>query len=166
MSEESKYDAEVIMPFVDGTLETLKVQCSFEAKPGKPYIKKPSDDFESTIAIIAVIGMMSDKFCGSIGLCFTEKVFLKVMGNMLMEEYSEINNELEDGAGELLNIIFGQAKNILSQKGYSIEKAIPSVIRGDDLKIHHFSKSPTVIIPFESSEGNFYIQIVKEVENK
>jgi len=43
---------------------------------------------------------------------------------MFGEKYEKIPEGLQDGAGELMNIIFGYAKKILNEKGYVIEMAI------------------------------------------
>ena len=76
-----------------------------------------------------------------------------------MEEFTEIDDELQDGAGELLNIIFGQAKAALNERGYGLDLAIPSVIRGNDLKVTHMTNSPAIIIPFTSEVGPLYIEV-------
>jgi CheY-specific phosphatase CheX len=81
---------------------------------------------------------------------------------MLGETYEELTKDLEDGAAELLNIIFGQAKVGLNEKGYKISKAIPTIIRGESLRMRHSSLQPTMKIPFTSAAGSFVIEIVVE----
>ena len=155
-----KIDVAFVNPFVSGALETLKVQCSTTVTPGKPFIKglnQPTD-----VAIAAVLGLTSKPFNGSIALCFPEKTFLTIMGKMLGEAFPAITKDLEDGAGELLNIIFGQAKKHLNDKGYAIEKAIPTIVRGKELMVRHMSANPTVILPFESDAGLFHIEVSTE----
>lgn len=140
---------------------TLKVQCEFESKPGKPFIKQGNEPRNFDIA--AVIGLNSKVFNGTITLCFPSSVFLRIMGNMLGEEYTEITEELEDGAGELLNIIFGHAKKILNDnEDYSIEKAIPTVVTGKGISTMKIKGSKIIAIPFETSDGMFQIEICSE----
>lgn len=154
-------DVEFVSPFIQGTLETLKVQCSIEAKAGKPTARKSGEKgLRSDIA--GVIGLTSASFKGSIAICFPAPVFLKAMSNMMGEPLTEINKDLEDGAGELLNIIFGFAKRILNEKGHSIEKAIPTVVRGTDLEIKHLVHGKTVVLPFSTETGEFWIEIAAE----
>ncbi len=153
-------DVAFINPFLEATVKTFKVQCSTDCKGGKPVIK--SKAFELPINIAAVIGITSKAFSGSIAICFPEKTFLKIMGNMLSETYTEVTQDIEDGAGELLNIIFGQAKIVLNEKGYSIEKAIPTIIRGKELSVSQMTTNPVITIPFESNAGNFSIEIARE----
>ncbi len=152
-----KFDVNFLNPFITSTLKVLKIQCQVDAKPGSIRFKK---DGEKSISDIAgVIGLTSTVFSGSIAVCYPKDTFLKIMGGMLTETFTEITKDLEDGAGELINIIFGQAKIILNEKGYAIEKAIPSIIKGSAIEIRHLTPSPTIIIPFESNVGSFSMEI-------
>jgi chemotaxis protein CheX len=160
----NKFDAHIIGPFVDGTVKTLKIQCGVEAKAGKPEIKKTN--YRLDVAITAVIGLVSSAFSGSIAICFPEKIFLGIMGNMFGEKFDTITKELEDGATELLNIIFGQAKRTLNEKGYAIEQAIPTIVRGHALEVWHLTPQATIVIPFETVFGSFAIEIATEGEKK
>ncbi len=149
-----------INPFIDGTLNTFKIQCAVEASPGKPFMKGNGPTLTAEIA--ATIGLASKEFCGSVSIGFSESLFLALMGNMLGEKYTEITKDLEDGASELLNIIFGQAKTVLNEKGYAIDKAIPTVIRGKGISFNHLSSQPTLVVPFETQHGPFFIEVVLE----
>lgn len=154
-------DVNFFKPFIEGTIHTLEVQCEFKSSPGKPFIKETNEPRVFDIA--AVIGLNSKVFNGTITLCFPSSVFLKIMSNMLGEECTEITEELEDGASELLNIIFGHAKKILNDnEDYAIEKAIPTVVTGKGISTMPMRGSKIVAIPFESSEGSFQIEICSE----
>lgn len=150
-------DVVFLNAFIDATLKTLSVQCSVDAKAGKACLlaKAPAMTYD----IVGIIGLASKAFRGTIAVCYPKETFLKVLGSMLGETYTEISKDLEDGAAELLNIIFGQAKIDLNQKGYEIEKAIPSVIRAPDLKLRSVPSGITFAIPFESPAGQFRIEI-------
>lgn len=156
----TQLDVRFFKPFVEGTLRTLRIQCQIEAHHEKPFIKgkAPQPNFD----IAAVIGVTSDAFNGTITLCFTEATFLGIMSNMLGEKQTAITQDLEDGAAELLNIIFGQAKIVLTGQGYSVQKAIPTVVRGKDLKTTHIASQPVVVLPFKTPIGEFHIEIVTE----
>ena len=147
-------------PFIEGTINTFKIQCSVEAKHGLPYIKgtKPQPDF----SIAGVIGITSTAFNGNIVLCFPEQVFLGLISKMLGEDFKEITSELQDGASELLNIIFGQAKTLLNNQGYTIEKAIPSVIRGKQLITSAHSRNRVIVLPFNTEFGEFCVEICSD----
>ena len=156
----NQLDANFFKPFIEGALNTIKVQCSLPATGDSPYIKgtKPNMD----IAIAGVIGITSPKFNGNITLCFPEKVFLGMMERMLGEKFPEITNDLQDGVAELLNIIFGHAKVILNNQGHTIQKAIPTIIRGEKIRTTQMSKNKTFVLPFKSELGEFCIEICSE----
>lgn len=153
-----KLNVDFVNPFISGAIETLKVQCFMDCHPLKTILKENLVDPQSC-DIAGVIGITSREFTGSIAICFPKKVFLGAMSQMLGESYTEISKDLEDGAGELLNIIFGYAKKILNERSFAIEKAIPTVVRGTSLEIKHLSNSKTLVVPFETTFGLFYIEI-------
>ncbi len=157
MSAIPKLDVDFLKPFIEGTIHTLKIQCSTEVTVAKPYKKEQANPMQIDIA--AIIGVTSSAFNGSLALCFPKESFLKVMENMLGEPFTEIDSDVEDGAAELLNIIFGHAKKVLTDQGYSMEKAIPSIISGNNITVQHVSDSPTVIVPFGGQAGDFLVEI-------
>ncbi len=156
----AQLDVRFFKPFIEGTINTLKIQCGIEAKPDKPFIKGQKEQPE--FAIAGVIGITSNAFNGTITLCYPEKVFLGVMSKMLGEEYKEITKDLQDGVAELLNIIFGQAKITLSNQGFTIQKAIPTVVRGHQLTTSVLSSGPVMVLPFQTEMGEFHVEICSE----
>ncbi len=153
----SKMDVNFFKPFVEGTLHTLKVQCKTEASHGKPFIKGKGPGFTSEI--VAIIGLACTAFSGTIALYFKKETFLSLMSNMLEEKFIEITPELRDGAAELLNMIFGHAKRVLNTQGYDIQKAIPNIIKGENIEASHLTNAPVIVIPFTSNSGEFFIEI-------
>lgn len=150
-------DVGFINPFLDATLTVLKIQAQIGANAGKIYIRKDSSELSGDIS--GVIGLVSDSFSGNVIITFPEKTFLAMMSKMHGEEYTEINKENADGASELTNMIFGQAKITLNEQGYGIKTALPSLIVG---KSHRFSGNKVeliVVVPFESELGNFFVEI-------
>lgn len=146
-----------INPFLEATIYVLKVQAQVEIKPGKIYVKKDTAELSGDIS--GVIGLVSDSFSGNVIITFPEKMFLTLMSKILREDFTAINKENADGAGELTNMIFGQAKITLNEQGYGIKTALPSLIIG---KSHHFTGTKqelVVVVPFESEIGNFFVEI-------
>lgn len=150
-------DTEFVNPFLTATVHVLKVQAQIDARAGKVSVKKATD--QSSGDVSGVIGIVSDSFDGSVVISFPEATFLKIMSNMLGETYTEMNREIIDGAGELTNMIFGQAKIVLNDKGYGIKTAIPTVISGKNHTLSAMTKGPIVVVPFESQAGNFFVEI-------
>lgn len=150
-------DTDFINPFLNATLHVLSVQASVQAQAGKIYLKKDGDKFQGDIS--GVIGIVSDTFTGSVVISFPEKTFLAIMSGMLGEEYKTLSQDLIDGAGELTNMIFGQSKVVLNEKGFGVKTAIPSVVSGKDHSLSPQTHGPIVVIPFTSSAGPFFVEI-------
>lgn len=150
-------DTDFINPFLNATIRVLHVQAKTKITPGKIYLKQEKGHFSGDIS--GVIGIVSESFNGSVVISFPEKTFLNVISRMLGEEYKEISKEISDGAGELTNMIFGQAKIILNEKGYGIKTALPSVITGKNHSVESLTSGPIVIVPFESDAGPFFVEI-------
>lgn len=155
--KEKTFDVNFINPFLTATIAVLKTQASTEAKAGQIYKKDPRERFLGDIS--GVIGLVSDGFTGSVVISFPAATFLKVMSRMLGEDYKEINKDIEDGAGELTNIIFGQAKVVLNERGFGIKTALPSVITGQQHSILQMSNGPRMVIPFDTDAGPFFVEI-------
>ena len=60
---------------------------------------------------------------------------------------------------ELLNIIFEHAKRVLNDQGYGLEKAIPTVVRGDGIKTRHLSSNPTIVFQFATEHGELHVEV-------
>jgi chemotaxis protein CheX len=150
-------DLNFIKPFVEGTLHTLKVQCHTEATHKKPFMKGKGPKINAEI--VAIIGITCSAFSGTIALYFSKQTFLNLMNNMLGEKFEEITPDLQDGAAELMNMIYGHAKRVLNAEGHDLQKAIPSIIRGTNLEASHLTNSPVIVLPFESTSGEFHIEI-------
>lgn len=150
-------DVNFINPFLTASIKVLEMQASTKAHAGKIYKKNPREKFMGDIS--GVIGLVSEAFTGSVVISFPAATFVKIMSRMLGEEIKEITKEIEDGAGELTNIIFGQAKISLNDHGFGIKTALPSVITGSAHSISQLSNGPRMVIPFESDAGPFFIEI-------
>jgi chemotaxis protein CheX len=151
------FNTDFINPFLNATLHVLKVQANVLAEPQKIYLKKNGDSLTGDIS--GLIGIVSDSFNGSVVISFPEQTFLKIMSGMLGETFTVISRDILDGAGELTNMIFGQAKTVLNEKGYGIKIAIPSVISGKNHSLSAMTNGPIVVIPFDSAAGKFFVEI-------
>lgn len=152
-----KIDVDFINPFIDSSMKTLNGLCgvnNIEAQ--KPYLlgeEKLEIDISGTLAI------SSPYFKGSIAISFDDNVYKDVISKMLEENIGEIDLDNQDGAAEIINIIFGQTKAVLNTRGYKLDRAIPSVMRGRGHKIYQDSRIPVLLVPFRSDLGKFWIQI-------
>lgn len=153
-----KLDVDFINPFIDSAVKTLNSMCGLQTiDASKPYLLIEEEVLD--IDISGTLGISSPYFQGSIAISFSNQVYKDLVSKMLEEGQEEITIDNQDGAAELINIIYGQTKAVLNTRGYTLQRAAPSVVRGENHKIYLNSKIPVLLVPFESDAGNFFIQI-------
>jgi chemotaxis protein CheX len=153
-----KIDVDFINPFIDSSVKTLNSMCSVKTIDARrPYLL--SDDEVLDIDISGTLSISSPYFKGSIAISFSNSVYKNLVSSMLEEGQESITVDNQDGAAEMINIIFGQTKAVLNTRGYKLQRAIPNVVRGPGHKIYPNSKVPVLLVPFTSDAGNFFIQI-------
>lgn len=67
----------------------------------------------------------SKEFKADMLIAMSKKSYLRVASKMLMEEYTEINDENDDVASELANMITGNAKAGASEAGIGLSMSSP-----------------------------------------
>ena len=152
-------DADFFKAFAAAAQAVFATQCNLIVQSGQKYIKKPDEYLHTELA--GVINLIHSAFTGSLFLCFTLEVYLKVYENMVGEKHTRMTPELQDGAAELLNMIFGQINtNLNKQKGHTFEITLAKSISGEELELLTAGKWPIFIMPFDSLAGTFHIKIV------
>ena len=148
-------DVRFINPFLEATIDVLKTMAFVESRPGKPYLKKDNLAKGDVSGIIGFTGAAT----GSMALSFSEKCILTIVSNMLGEESKEINSDIKDAVGEITNMVSGAARKNLESLGLSISAAIPTVIAGKGHSVSHVMGGPSIIIPFETDYGPFFVDV-------
>ena len=113
-----------------------------------------SDD---VIASIGVTGQLS----GTVSLYVSLPMALSLAGWMMEQTYEELNSEVCESLGEMINMITGGLKNRLSspdQEAFSL--SIPIVIAGKDKIIFHGSNKHQIVIPLETDQGLMTVHLV------
>lgn len=152
-----KMDVKFVNAFLDAVIKVMKLQTQTDVQAGAPFLKSPKEGFSGDIS--GVIGLVSDAFNGTIVINFPEMTFLGIISRMLGEKHEVLTPEIADGAAELTNIVFGQAKVKLNELGYGIKMATPSVVTGKNHTISNTSVGPRFTVPFSCDLGNFTVEI-------
>ncbi|MCG8333399.1 MAG: chemotaxis protein CheX [Proteobacteria bacterium] len=147
---------EYIQPFINATRKVLSTMASLESKPLKPYLKEESNQI--ALGDISSVIELTGECNGSIGLSFETKCILKIASGMLGEVYEELDDEVADMVGELVNMISGDARRQLIKLGFSFSAGIPKISKGSDHKLVHSVSERTIVIPFKTATGDFYIE--------
>jgi chemotaxis protein CheX len=92
-------------------------------------------------------------------LSFSEGAILKIVSNMLGETMTEVDDDITDAVGEITNMVSGASRKELEATGFTITAAIPTVVAGKEHMIKHVLGGPSLIIPFETENGPFAVDI-------
>lgn len=148
-------DVKFINAFLEGTVSVLKTMAFIEPKPGEAYMKKDTSASGDISGIIGLTGSAR----GSLALSFSEACILRIVSNMLGEEITTLNGDINDAVGEITNMVSGAARKILESSGLNITAAIPTVVAGRNHSILHVLGGPSIIIPFTTEAGPFVVDI-------
>ena len=144
-----------INPFLNATINVLKIMAFIEAKAGEPFLKEDQNAVGDVSGIVGITGDAE----GTLSITFSASCIKKIVYNMLGEEPKEINDDVKDAVGEITNMISGDARRKLSERGEILHAAIPSVISGSSHSIKHISNGSCIAIPFDTEAGPFMVEV-------
>lgn len=147
--------AELINPFITSTVNVFKTMLNIEPKKGDIFVKK---DNYATFDISGVIGM-AGKVSGSVVLSFPEDLALDVVSQFLGEKRTEMNGEVADAIGELVNMIAGSTKVVFAERGMKYNISIPNVITGKGHTINRPSSVLCIAVKFYIGDRFFVIEV-------
>jgi chemotaxis protein CheX len=144
---------EHINPFVTSTMETFTKMVGVEAKPGKLMLKK---DAKVNYDISGIVGL-SGKAKGSVSMSFPKETALAVCNKFMSADYKDLNPDILDAVGELVNIVAGNAKKELTE--FNITISLPSVIVGPNHEIVEPKGAFSFVVPLLTSLGSFHLAV-------
>lgn len=107
------------------------------------------------VAIRGRIRIKSPFFEGSFFVSFPESTYKKIYQTVTGEAIKAISAETADFAGEIVNIIYGNAKKVLNEKGYNLAMAFPTWNQAPSIDSPH----DVIVIPIETNAGKVYLKI-------
>ncbi len=118
------------------------------------------------------LGPLKQSITGMVGLAGTHKgvlavhfpnqVAMDVTGSFLGMEVGEINADVQDAIGEIANMLGGNLKTILSDRGRDIQLSLPSTISGEQYSFSSQMDVDQIILPFQAPSGVFYVEVELE----
>lgn len=97
---------------------------------------------ESLISSIGFTGTIE----GSIAFCLDNKSACSIVSKMLDMEITEMDAEVRNGIGKIVNIIIGGIKMRMGNVKHNFEIGIPTVIKGIQLEVFGASSNLTKVI--------------------
>ncbi|MBN1344764.1 MAG: chemotaxis protein CheX [Phycisphaerae bacterium] len=151
-------DVKYINPFVAAVRNVFHTMLGVEVKIGKPYVK---DDERASADVSAIIGFSGDA-AGCVVISFPKDVGVKAASTFAGMELGEDHPDFADALGELANMVAGNAKKDF--EGVEISISLPSVIIGQSHKVSRSNTFPRVVIPCDTSLGQFYVEVGMKIE--
>ena len=153
-------DVELAKPFIKAVADILQTMAFITPKAGKPFVKRNSVASGDITGLVGLTG--EDGKRGSVSVSFSKPCAVAIVRNMLGDEVQDILQDVKDAVGEIVNMVSGQARAGLAQKGLVFQGSTPTVIMGDNHTIAHMAKTPIMAIPFSTDHGDFTIEFCFE----
>ena len=84
---------------------------------------------------------------------------MAITGRFLGLEVDSVDEDVTDAFGELANMLAGNIKMVLDESGKDITLSVPSYVFGADYHVECIADSNWVVIPFESDDGEFLVEL-------
>jgi chemotaxis protein CheX len=145
-----------INPFIEATTHTFQTMCG--VVPVREKIMLKGDREDTSYGICGILGL-SGEAVGTMVITFPEQVAIQVVSKITGEELTKLNSAVVDGVGELLNIIAGDAKNRLIQKGYKFALGLPKTVTGRNFIAAQTKANQCLVITFALPFGKFNLEV-------
>jgi chemotaxis protein CheX len=148
-----------VKPFVNATLNTFKTFVGFQLTAGNPHFSGRAVGVDQDIS--AVIGFSGD-VRGAVVVSMKKEFAIKLADTLVGTTHTEMDDDIVDALGEIVNIIAGNVKNEVPG-GEKIVISLPTVIKG---KEHSFAwpgkQSRILCISFKYEEDSFHLLVDME----
>jgi len=144
---------EYINPFITSLINAFDTMVGCKVRREDVSLKEGINPKHEVSGVIGLSGNAK----GTVVLSISKDVALKAAAAMLMEEMTEINDEVVDAIGELTNMVAGRAKAELQE--YSLSISLPNVVTGRDYEIRFPTKATPLCVLFESDWGPLSLEV-------
>ena len=152
----SRVDVDFLNPFVDGCKSVFSTMCGMEVERKRIYLR---DDNKMLGDVSALMGL-SGTAQGNMVISLPKSLACRAVANMLGESPgAEVNQDIADGVGEILNMIAGYAKAALVKTPYHFTISLPAVVIGYGHEIIHRGGLPNIVVIFAVEGEEFALQV-------
>lgn len=149
-------DVNLLNPFVEGTIHVIEKMMNTEVSRKALFLKRNYTMFGDISGTMDISGNLE----GTVAVTFRTELALELVAKMLGYDPADIStDDIHEGVKELINVISGNAKKLISETSYKFEIDLPKLALGYGNKINHEAGSPFYIILFETLGQDFAIQL-------
>lgn len=154
MDWELSADSKIVQPFIDAIMKVMQTMVGITPTVGDIQLW---NNEHAAGEIVGIVGLANEQenVQGFMSIGFSKASLLQIVSSMLGETFTEVNTEVREAAGEIANIVSGQARLGLSAMGLKLQAGLPSVISGQQLVLEWSPKKALLLIKFEIKSGAF-----------
>jgi len=150
-------DEKLAQEIATAVTSAMRETFSVEVVPG-PY--EVGEGMVSLVGDVSgVIGMVQSHLEGTLTLCLTFETVRDILPAVIGKSVSITHEMAVDAVGEITNMIFGQIKSALGQRGYQLKLGIPCVVTGKGHFVSQFHRGRYMIVPFHIDGQLFQVYV-------
>jgi chemotaxis protein CheX len=158
-------DGKVLGSFIEATKETFKMMLSLKVcEASRPFSAGDLHSIKSHVS--SLLHISGDRFKGAFLMSFPPETLLSLSKQLFEHSHQQVNAEVADMAGEMMNIVWGQTKVKLAANKYLFHTSVPTVFVGNSSSNISMSDGPTLIVPFQTDFGSFNLIFFMAAEPK
>lgn len=105
-----------------------------------------------------------EKHGGHLVVSFPQATIFAILGKFYRKQFTDFEKSIQDGVGELTNMIFGLMKANLGKEGFAFKMALPKVVLGNETpeQLKGATRTQTLVltIPYETEAGPFSVTLI------
>jgi chemotaxis protein CheX len=148
-----------IQPFIDVCENVFREFVGMELKADRPYFAETSavNDWD----ISAVIGLTGEAR-GAVVISMKKELAIKLTDAITGAKHTQLDDEVVDAIGEIVNIIAGNAKKGL-EAAFRLVISLPTIVDGHNHSVKWPNSQARIIcIPFAVEEETFCLSVAIE----
>ncbi|MDR2184683.1 MAG: chemotaxis protein CheX [Treponema sp.] len=143
-----------IQPFVDVCVSVFKDFVGVDLGAERPHFAEKEAVYDWDIS--AVIGLTGEAR-GAVVISMKKELAVKITGLLTGSEHKDLDDEVVDAIGEIVNIIAGNAKKGL-EESFRLVISLPTIVQGKEHAIKWPNNQARIIcIPFKAFENSTFI---------
>jgi chemotaxis protein CheX len=150
--------SDIVPKIVDATVEIFTGMVMMEISQDQEPTKELGPLKNSITGMVGLAGTHK----GMLAVHFPNALALAITTSFLGMEVEEMNEDVQDAIGEIANMLGGNVKTILSDKGKDIQLSLPSTISGEEYRLMPQDEVDMVVIPFTAPAGTFHVELELE----
>ncbi len=144
-----------ILPFIEAVEGAFEQMFQLQPQALTPYLVRKEEILDWDIS--GIIGIAGEAR-GLVVLSFPAALACELTGQLTGAPKLQLDDEVTDTVGELVNIIAGNAKKRLEE--FRLQISLPSIVLGHTHQVTWPSGPvPIVTVPFSTSSGPFSLSV-------